>query len=871
MPQQQTQACVTRVGFDSPLIHAEQGLTDEQAAALLARHGYNELASAQQRGILAVAAGIVREPMFLLLIACGAVYLALGSRQEALMLLGFVFVVIGITLFQENKVERAMDALRRLASPRASVVRGGSVRLVAGREVVPGDIVLLAEGDRVPADAALVESTSLMVDESLLTGESAPVGKQAAAMAKSRSAAAGVDSPCHVFSGTLVVQGKGMARVVGTGADTAIGRIGGALRAIRPEVTTVQRETAGVVKRLAGVAGLLALLVALWYGATRTDWLNGFLVGLTLAMAILPEELPVVLTIFLGLGGWRLAQNQVLTRRVAAIEMLGAATVLCVDKTGTLTENRMTLSQLVAGGESIDLAALPGGVLPETYHELLEFSILASHRDPFDPMEKAIHGSAQATLAQTEHLHRDRELVNEYPLSPALLAMSRVWRCSERPDYVVAAKGAPEAIADLCHFNAARTALLEREVSRLARQGLRVLGVARAHFSPSPLPLPVLQHDFDFEFLGLIALSDPLRVDVPAAIAEALGAGMRVVMMTGDYQATALRIARQAGLEAGGAAVSGAELGRLTDAQLGARMRDANVFCRVAPEQKLRLVNALKAQGEIVAMTGDGVNDAPALKAAHIGIAMGSRGTDVAREAAALVLLNDDFSSIVRAVRLGRRIFDNLRKAIAFVVAAHIPIIGMSLIPVALGWPLALMPAHILFLQLIIDPACSIVFEAEPEETDVMARPPRAPSASLFDRATLALGCLQGSLLLIILLVIYGVVLAQGKGADEARALAFTTLVVANLGLILVNRSRSRSLLATLAARNAAWWWISGLTISLLALVLGLAPLRALFHFGPLHADDIALCVGASLAFLGAAEIGKRLVSPRQGRLQRSA
>ncbi|MBK4738594.1 cation-translocating P-type ATPase [Noviherbaspirillum pedocola] len=853
---QQGSAQKIRVG--SPLTHPEKGLSEDEAAARLQRLGYNELASAKTRGVLAIALGVVREPMFVLLVICGAIYLTLGNRQEALMLLGFVFVVMGITLFQENKAERALQALRNLASPRARVIRGGESRTISGREVIPGDIVLIAEGDRVPADAVLLEGTNLMLDESLLTGESVPVQKLPRAAGDDAVPQPGGDNSPFVFSGTLVVQGNGMAQVIGTGPNTAIGRIGKSLFTIKPEVTRVQRETATVVKRFAFAAGVLAVVAAGWYGVTRADWFNGFLVGLTLAMAILPEELPVVLTIFLGLGGWRLAQSNVLARRVAAIEMLGAATVLCVDKTGTLTQNEMTLTKLAVNGESIELTELPHGLLPETYHELLEFSILASHRDPFDPMEKAIHKSAQATLAQTEHLHSDWELVNEYPLSPELLAMSRVWQSSERRQYVVAAKGAPEAIADLCHFDAGKTAELDQQVRLLAQQGLRVLGVAKASFQRSTMP--AVQHDFAFEFLGLIGLRDPVRPTVPAAIREAQAAGIRVVMMTGDYQATAMSIAAQAGLDTKAGAVSGQELDSLTDTQLSERIAGANVFYRVAPEQKLRLVSVLKARHEVVAMTGDGVNDAPALKAAHIGIAMGGRGTDVAREAAALVLLDDDFSSIVRAVRLGRRIFDNLRKAITFVVAVHVPIIGLSLIPVGLGWPLVLMPVHILFLQLIIDPACSIVFEAEPDEADLMARPPRSPTASLFDRATLTLGCLQGGLLLAIVLGMYGLVLQHGKGAEEARALAFTTLVVANLGLIFVNRSRSRQMLEALAMRNPALWWISGLTVVFLGLVDGVAPLRELFYFSRLHWNDLALCITAGLFFVVTVEVCKRVV-----------
>jgi Ca2+-transporting ATPase len=855
MPTLQPHLSTPTVQVGSPLVHVEQGLSDAEAATRLRRHGHNALASGSTRSVVVLALGVVREPMFILLVACGAVYFLLGNRQEALMLLGFVFVIMGITLYQENKAERALDALRDLASPRARVIREGRARVIPGADVVPGDIVLVAEGDRVPADAVLVESTNLMVDESLLTGESAPVEK------RSGDLAGGAEGELwtHVFSGTLVVQGKGMARVTGTGAGTAIGRIGKALLSIRPERTRVQEETAAVVKRFALAAAGMAIVLASWYGATRDDWLNGLLVGLTLAMAVLPEELPVVLTVFLGMGAWRLAQNRVLTRRVAAIEMLGAATVLCVDKTGTLTRNEMTLATLVVGEQSIDLACLSDRKLPETFHELLEFSILASHRDPFDPMEKAIHESARATLAQTEHLHGDWELVNEYPLSPELLAMSRVWQSCERRQYVVAAKGAPEAIADLCHFDAARTAMLDGQVRHLAQQGLRVLGVAKAAFPRNPLP--ALQHDFVFTFLGLIGLSDPMRASVPAAIAEAQAAGIRVVMMTGDYEATALRIATQAGLEPKGGAISGLALDRLSDAELGARIGSANIFSRVTPEQKLRLVNALKAQREIVAMTGDGVNDAPALKAAHIGIAMGSRGTDVAREAAALVLLDDDFSSIVQAVRLGRRIFDNLRKAVIFVVAAHVPIVGMSVIPVALGWPLALMPVHILFLQLIIDPACSIVFEAEPGEAGIMKRPPRSPAASLFGWPTLLPGLLQGILLLVIVAAMYGLVLQHGRRVEEARALAFTTLVVANLGLILAGRLQSGNVVDALAMRNPALWWICGLALLFLALVLGLAPLRALFHFDRLHWDDLALCFAASLVFFGIV-LGARRMLP---------
>jgi P-type Ca2+ transporter type 2C len=833
------------------------GLTDAQVLNLLEKEGYNDLPSAKPRNIFSIAFSVCREPMFILLVACGVIYLLLGDKQEALMLLGFVFVVMGITFFQERKTERALEALRNLSSPRACVIRNGVQQRIPGREVVRGDILMLVEGDRVPADAVLLQSNSMTVDEALLTGESVAVRKLAVGVGRQLMAAPGGDDLPHVFSGTLVVQGKGTAQVLSIGANTAIGRIGSALSSIMPETTHIKLEIERVVKRTSLAGFALAGFVAVWYGFMRGDWLNGFLSGITLAMALLPEELPVVLTIFLGLGAWRLAQKNVLTRHVPAIEMLGAATVLCVDKTGTLTQNKMAIAQLCASDLMFEVVQAQTSTLPETFHEVLEFAVLASHRDPFDPMEIAIRECGLKLLAGTEHLHGAWQLVDDYPLTKELLAMSRVWKSQNNTHYIIAAKGAPEAIIDLCHLDAETTQKIIQQVNTLAEKGLRILAIAKAKFTEQTLP--EIQHDFVFEYLGLIALADPIRPTVVAAIKEAHNAGIRVVMITGDYPATAMNIARQIDLVSPDGVATGLELESLSDEELQIRIKTVNIFCRVVPEQKLRLVNAFKADGEIVAMTGDGVNDAPALKAAHIGIAMGGRGTDVARESASLVLLDDDFSSIVTAVKLGRRIFDNLRKAIAFIVAVHVPIVGLSLIPVMLGWPAVLMPVHILFLQLIIDPVCSIVFEAEPEEADVMQRPPRHSTARLFDYSVLKHGLLQGLLLLVVVLAIFGFTLQRGMGADEARALTFTTLVLASIGLIFTNRSWSKPAFATLKSPNPALWWIATVALATLALVLFLPELSRLFSFSRLHAEDVALCGLIGLAIFGLLEILKSL------------
>src|SRR5574340_591674 len=824
-------------------LSAIRGLAGTEVAARLAQEGYNELPAARGRGLTTIALEVMREPMFLLLVAAGTIYLALGDVREALMLLGFVFVVMGITIYQERKTERVLEALRDLTSPRALVIRDGEQKRIAGREVVRGDILLLAEGDRVPADAVLLSCNDLSADESLLTGESVAVRKAAGEGVRAMGRPGGDGLP-FVYSGSLLVQGQGVAEVLAIGSQTEIGKIGKALQTLEPERTPLQRETGRLVRILALAGGALSLGVVLAYGLSRGDWLNGLLAGIALAMAMLPEEFPVVLTVFLALGAWRISQKRVLTRRVPAIETLGSATVLCVDKTGTLTENRMAVSRLFAGGESCRLD--DRAPLPERFHALVEFSILASEVEPFDPMEKAFHRLGSRYLAHSEHLHADWVLVHEYSLTPQLLSMSHVWKAARRDEYVVAAKGAPEAIADLCHFDAVQLQQLSQEVADMAGEGLRVMGVARAVFQGARWP--DRQHDFEFEFLGLAGLADPVRPAVPAAIRECHSAGIRVVMITGDYPGTAAAIARRAGLAAEGGIVTGDELAGLGDAELRARIREANIFARVAPEQKLRLVSAFKANGEVVAMTGDGVNDAPALKAAHIGIAMGGRGTDVAREAAALVLLDDDFTSIVQVVRLGRRIFDNIRKAMAYILAIHVPIAGLSLIPLLLGWPLVFTPVHIVFLELIIDPACSIVFEAEAEEADVMRRPPRASQSPLFSGRMVGLGLLQGVGVLLIVLAVFAVALQRGQGEAEARALAFSTLVVANLGLIFTNRSWTRTIAATLRFPNAALWWVTGGALLFLGLTLYVPGLRELFRFAALQPADLALCLAAGVA-----------------------
>lgn len=822
------------------------GLTAVLAAQRLKKEGYNELPNPDRRSVLRIIWEVLKQPMFALLIGGGLVYLLLGNRLEALFLLLFACLSVSISIVQETRSERVLDALRNLASPRALVVRDGQRQHIAGREVVRGDLIVIGEGDRVAADAVLIAAHDLLLDESLLTGESQPVRKLAAPKSVQVGftptvGPGGEDLP-YLFAGTLVVRGSGQALIHATGLHTEMGKIGRALSDIETEQPHLQKQIQQFVRVFAVVGILVGSAAVLLFGLLRGSWLQAALGGIAIGMSLLPEEFPLVMVVFMAMGAWRISKARVLTRRAAAIETLGATTVLCTDKTGTLTENRMTVMTLVSEQEFWKAPqTLPADA---ALSAVLLAALRACPQQASEPMDIAIHNLADQHIQQQKVAFADCALIKAYGMRADWFAVANIFT-SESGKSVAYAKGALEAIAELCHLSPERLQGIRQQVDRLAMDGMRVLCVAQsADIDLATTPLPESPRALSFAYLGLIGFADPLRPNVAAAVAECRSAGIRVVMITGDYPVTATAIGLQAGLDAS-KVLSGDQLEAMNDAELAEQVQATSIFARIQPNQKLRIVESLKANGEIVAMTGDGVNDAPAIKAAHIGIAMGGRGTDVAREASAIVLLDDDFGSIVKTIRLGRRIYDNLRKAIEYLVAVHIPVAGLALLPLILGLPMMLTPIHIAFLEMVIDPACSVVFEAEVEEDDVMQRPPRDSASPLLLPKRIAWAVLQG---LIVLAMLAGIlVFATGLplSEDDVRAVVFTCLVLMNIGLILLNRSFKASLLRALFRPNRALWILLGSVIGLLAIALFWLPAQRLFHFGQLHDYGLAIC-GAS-------------------------
>ena len=825
------------------------GLSTAMAAERLKSDGYNELPRPDQRGFLRILIEVLRQPMFALLIGGGIVYMLLGDHIEALLLLMFAGLSVTITIVQETRSEKVLEALRNLASPRALVIRDGKRMLIAGREVVRDDLMVVSEGDRVAADATLIWSQDLLLDESLLTGEAVPVRKSVqASSAKSGNpgsipAPGGEDLP-YIYAGTLVVRGTGKALVHATGIKSEMGKIGRALGSIETEQPRLQRQIQSFVRVFAIVGILLGGLTVLLFGLLRGSWLDAMLGGIALGMSLLPEEFPLVLAVFMAMGAWRISQARVLTRRASAIEALGATTVLCTDKTGTLTENRMTIVSILSENASWH----QDGKTPvsDKLQEILKVALFACPQEPTDPMDLAVHVLAETQIGPGKASFAKTRLIRAYGLRPDLFAVANILSSTDDGKGSAYAKGSLEAIAELCQLSADRLGKIREQLDRLAGDGIRVLGVARATGIDvlQEQNLPESPRGLNFDYVGLIGFADPLRANVPGAIAECRAAGVRVIMITGDYPATALAIGLQAGLDSTGV-LSGDEIEAMSDENLAIGVKSTSIFARIRPNQKLRIVQSLKANGDIVAMTGDGVNDAPAIKAAHIGIAMGGRGTDVAREASAIVLLDDDFGSIVKTIRLGRRIYDNLRKAIEYIVAVHIPIAGLALLPLLLGLPLILTPIHIAFLEMVIDPACSVVFEAEEEEDDVMQRPPRDPESPLLLPKRILWAALQGLIAFAILAGVFITAAHMGMSEPDLRALVFTSLVLINMGLILVNRSFKSSLVRAFLRPNRSLWILLGSVSAFLAIAVFWRPAQALFQFGQLHWDDLAVCMVA--------------------------
>ena len=808
------------------------GLNADQVKQNQQKYGSNSLPNPDRKNILQIIADVVTEPMIFLLMAVVVVYFFLGDKTEAAVLLVSVAVIVGIELYQNNKTEKALDALRDLSSPSCHVIRDGKQVTIPSRELVPDDVIVLSEGERVPADAKLLSAENLTLDESLLTGESVPIAKDESTPDNKGD---------RIYSGSMVVKGHAIAEVIAIGAETEIGKIGTSLGTIKPEKTLLQKEIGRMVRIIAIFAVSMSALITVVFWLTRGDLLHGFLAGLTFSIAILPEEFPVVLAVFMALGAWRLAKNSVLTRKSTTIETLGSATVLCTDKTGTLTQNHMTVQTVTDADGTI--------VAPdsETYRAVVAQGTLASQMKPFDPMEEAFIEAATESFKSLDSIYQSATIIREYPLEESSLSVVHVW--GDKASHLqsaVALKGAPEAVFKLCKLDTATQTELQSTVAKFARDGLRVLGVARG---TTRKDIPESREAFDYEFLGLVALADPIREEAAPAVKLCRDAGIRVIMITGDYAETARRIGRDIGLDAENV-MTGEEFADLSEAEQRQAVMSTNIFSRVIPAQKLMIVNALKADGEVVAMTGDGVNDAPALKAAHIGIAMGQRGTDVAREASSIVLLDDNFASIVQGIRTGRRIFGNLQKAMAYIITVHIPIAAMSLAPVLFGWELVLLPIHIVFLEFVIDPSCTLIFEGESEEPGTMKRPPRRLNQPLFSRGVLLRSLATGGLISALAIGGHAIMQSMNFAEDKARALSFLIIVLANVFLILTISGKRAFIESFMKGRLTAMTGVLGVVTIALAAIYLIPPIRDLFKFEAISLVEFGAV--AIIAFLAA-------------------
>ena len=805
------------------------GLTEAAAKEKLFIQGENLIPSEAPKSFLRQVALILSEPMLILLIAAGTINLLLAETLDALMLMMTVFIVLGISIYQSRRAEHALQALKELSAPTVKVIRDGLEKRISSHQVVVGDLMLLSEGDRVCADARVVQQTALSCDESTLTGESFPIAKFPG------------DS---VLSGTLVTSGHAQVIVTATGLNSQLGKIGQSLQEISIEKSRLQRDVDQIV-RVVGVLGIFTVLsVVLIYGSTRNNWLEGGLAGIAAAMALIPEEFPVILTLFMAIGAWRMSKAKVIARKPSAIESLGSISVLCVDKTGTITENRMAVKEVIINKESF--VVVQSSANP-TVQELLNTAALACPLHSYDPMDIA--------FKSLKNDSRERESLAEFPVTNERLAYIHAWSISN--ETVVAAKGAPETIAKLCRMQETENEELMQQVHVAASRGFRVLAIAKSSRGNSANLSEITANEF--EFLGLTLLQDPIREGVKESVQICNAAGIKTVMITGDHPSTALSIGQEIGLNHNAGFLAGADLDKLSDAELNAQIQQVSIFARVRPEHKLRIVRAFQANGMVVGMTGDGVNDAPALRAADIGIAMGGRGTDVAREAASLIITDDNFNSIVKGIERGRVTYSNLQKAMSYVIAIHIPIFGLALLPLfSSAWPLILLPGLVAFHEVIIDPACSVVFEEESADPNIMKEQPRPIKQRIFSRGEILLAAAQGLSVFFSSLVLFLYLMSNSRPEEEIRTMIFGTLMLSNIGLILTNRSRTLTILQTFRQReNPTVKWILSLAFLIILLLITVAPLRTIFDLGAILPSDWLLMILSSIVPLVWYEIYK--------------
>ncbi len=763
------------------------GLTSEQARKLQGQFGKNELSAGKKECFFYKVLHIICEPMFLLLLVAAVIYFILGEPRDGIIMLIFVIGIISIDVIQEWKTDKTLNALKDLSAPHINVIRDGIEQTIASIDLVPGDLMLIKEGIKIPADAEIIKANDLCIDESTLTGEAEGVWKNTIYDQPQNS---GYWRKDYCYCGTMVTQGSATVCVNKIGSTTEYGKIGTGIVTASQKPSPLQKQTGTLVKTCSIIAGFLFLLVAFLTFLNIKDHeitdrlIESVLSGITLAMAMIPEEFPVVLTVFLSMGAWRLAKKQSLVRKLPAVETLGAVSVLCVDKTGTLTKNQMTVCETWSIDGNDDT--------------LIEVMGLGCETDAYDPMEKAMLAYCEDHGFTSEHLFGG-ELITEYAFTNEQKMMGHVWM--HENEILIASKGSPERIMKLCDLSEETGKIVEEKIIEMSKKGLRVIGVAmmKPH---NKTDIPETLTDCNLSLCGLIGLADPPRDSVKADIKQCINAGIRVVMITGDSGITASAIAKQIGIPNNDKIITGEELERMSDQELCEQVRNVSIFSRVIPEHKMRIIKALKENGEIVAMTGDGVNDAPALKHADIGIAMGKRGSEVSREAADLILMDDNFTTIVETIHDGRRIYDNIRKAVGYILTIHIPIAFSALLAPFLNINpkyLLLLPVHVVLLELIIDPTCSIVLERQPAEADIMNRRPRNPKEHILTKGTLIKSLLQGIVIFLAsFFTYYSIYQKDAADASLARTMGLSIVILANMFLVIVNSSDHSSFLTSL-------------------------------------------------------------------------